>query len=68
MIIRKPYAFLMKYFRKIHILLLMLSIFIFYKTNTFYSFVKQYMKTGVYNPYIESVKNYASDFLYLLLL
>ncbi len=68
MIIRKPYAFLMKYFRKIHILLLMLSIFIFYKTNTFYSFVKQYMKTGVYNPYIESVKNYASDFLYLLLI
>lgn len=68
MIIRKPYAFLMKYFRKIHILILALGVFIFYKTSTFYSFVKQYMTTGVYNPYIESVKHYASDFLYLALI
>lgn len=68
MIIRKPYAFLMKNFRKIHILLLIFSIYIYYKTNTFYSFVKQYMVTGVYNPYIESVRNYVSDFFYLVII
>lgn len=68
MIIRKPYAFLMKNFRKIHILLFIFSIYVFYKTTTFYSFVKQYMSTGVYNPLIESVKNYVSDFFYLILI
>ena len=68
MIIRKPYAFLMKHFRKIHILLLLFSVFVFYKTNTFLSFVKQYMNTKVYNPTVESVRYYASDFLFLVLL
>ena len=68
MIIRKPYAFLMKNFRKIHILLLALSIFVFFKTNIFLTFVKQYMNTKVYNPLVESVKVYASDFLFLSIL
>ena len=67
MIIRKPYAFLMKNFKKIHILLLILCVFIFYKTNTFYSFVKQYVSSGVYNKSIDAVSNYASQFFYLVI-
>lgn len=65
MIIRKPYAFLMKNFRKIHIALFILSIYIFYKSNTFYSFVKQCDLSGIYNSDLDSVANYASQFFYV---
>lgn len=68
MIIRKPYAFLMKNFKKIHILLLLLSIYIFYKSNAFYSFVKQSTSSGIYNSSLDSVSNYASQFFYLAIL
>ena len=44
MIIRKPYAFLIKNFRKIHIVLLILSLFVAYKLINVNSFVYEFMK------------------------
>lgn len=51
MIIRKPYAFLIKNFRKIHIVLLILSLFVAYKLINVNSFVYEFMKLGTYDSY-----------------
>ena len=51
MIIRKPYAFLIKNFRKIHILLLIIGIYILYKTIDVSRFVYDFLKVGVYDYY-----------------
>lgn len=65
MILRKPYAFLIQYFQKINILLLLLVSFVFYQNLQIYQFVKDYLATSVYNPIIDSVKNYANIYVYL---
>ena len=49
MIIRKPYAFLIKNFRKIHIALLLLSLFVAYKLVDVNSFVSEFMRLGIYS-------------------
>ena len=43
MIIRKPYAFLIKNFRKIHILLLAISLFVAYKLFDVTRFINDFM-------------------------
>ena len=65
MILRKPYAFLIKYFQKINILLLLLVGYVFYKDLQIYKFVKEYLATSVYNPTIDSISNYANFTIYL---
>lgn len=44
MIVRKPYAFLIKYFKFIHFIVLLLSLFIFYKTSVIYNFFNDYVR------------------------
>lgn len=44
MILRKPYAFLMKHFRKINLVLLLLAIFIFISTLTLQGYASSYVK------------------------
>ena len=51
MIIQKPYAFLIKYFRKIHIALIVLGIFVFYKTIRTVGFVNSFYVDRVYDAY-----------------
>ena len=58
MILRKPYAFLIKNFKKINIILLALVIFILWKNLSLYSFVKDYIQTGIYNTKFDSINNY----------
>ena len=48
MIIRKPYAFLIKYFKLIHIILFFLLIFCLFKTRAIYFFFRNYLATGTY--------------------
>ena len=43
MIFRKPYAFLIKNFRKIHVVLLILCGFILYKTIQLSEFIKEFI-------------------------
>lgn len=68
MIIRKPYAFLIKNFKKIHIALLILSIFVGYKLFDVTSFVNEFMKYGTYDLYADPVSNYISFSLMISLL
>lgn len=65
MILRKPYAFLIKYFKRINILMLLLVVFGFYKNLQIYQFAKDYVVTGVYNVTLDSISNYANIYVYL---
>lgn len=67
MILRKPYAFLIKNFKKINLLLLILIIFVLWKDLSLYSFVKDYIQTGIYNTMLDSINNYVNIFTYLAL-
>lgn len=68
MILRKPYAFLMKHFKAINLVLL-ISIFIcIYKVLNLYKFVKDYISTGIYNDTLTPISNYINGYLFLVLL
>lgn len=68
MIFRKPYAFLIKNFRKIHILLFILSLYIFYKQNQILTFVKEYISLGSYSFSLESIDSKINFGLYTILI
>ncbi len=68
MIIRKPYAFLIKNFRKIHILMLLLCAFIYYKTITLNSFINEFMDLFSYDSYNEPISRYTGFFPSLTLI
>ena len=57
MIIRKPYAFLIKNFRKIHIFLLVLSVYVAYKLFDVNSYVSEFMRLGTYDMFGDPVEN-----------
>ncbi len=58
MIIRKPYAFLIRHFKKIHIFLLALCLYVFYKNSQARSFVSEFLNLGTYDVYNEPISNY----------
>lgn len=60
MILRRPYAFLIKNFKKIHFLLSLLSVYIIVKTSAIHSFFNLYVKNS-YSAVITS--NFKSKFL-----
>ena len=68
MILRKPYAFLIKNFKKINLALLALVIFILWKDLNLYSFIKDYIQTGIYNTMLDSIDNYVNIFSTLSLI
>ncbi len=70
MILRRPYAFLVKHFRIIHALLLMGALFLMLKTNSLVSFFGSYIKNGITMEEASSVgPKYASiSFLLVSLL
>lgn len=75
MIVRKPYAFLIKYFKIIHIILFILMGYLLFKVRNIYIFFKNYVKTGTYsyvlniaNKYINIIMIITSILLVLMLL
>ena len=66
MIFRKPYAFLIKNFRKIHIVLLLLCAFVFYKTMQLTGFIKAFLTYVSYDPYLEPITQYTSLIFYIV--
>lgn len=68
MIIRKPYAFLIKHFRRIHIFMLVLSVYIYYKCMQTRSFVSEFLELRSYDPYYEPITRYASVLSLLVLI
>ena len=55
MVFRKPYAFLIKNFKKIHLLLLILCGFVYYKIFVLKDFIKEFISFGTYNKNLEGI-------------
>lgn len=60
MILKRPYAFLIKHFRLIHIVLFILFAYITYKANNMLSFFKEYI---IYNGNIEVISSEYINYL-----
>lgn len=67
MILRKPYAFLIKNFKKINLLILILTVFVFSKTMDLIGFVRAYSSTGVYNE-LDLISNYINSYYILAII
>ena len=65
MIIRKPYAFLIKHFKKIHVFLLILGIFVTYKLIKISGFVNEFMRLGTYDLFSDPITNHITWYLTL---
>lgn len=68
MIYRKPYAFLIKYFKLIHILLFGLATFVTYKTYNLIQFFNEYIENHYSGNYYQGfANNYISPFVYFII-
>ena len=67
MIIRKPYAFLIKNFKKIHIFLLILSLFVLYQLINVNNFVNVFMRLGTYDLFKDPITNHITWYLTLFI-
>ena len=65
MIIRKPYAFLIKNFKKIHIALLVLSLYVVYKLFDVNSYVGEFMRLGTYDMFGDPITKHITFWLRL---
>lgn len=68
MILRKPYAFLIKNFKKIHIIIFLIWFYIYLKVNNMLSFIKEYLQFGTYNASIESFSSKTGFLFYLAII
>ena len=68
MIFRKPYAFLIKNFKKIHIVMLILTIFIYFKLNDILDFIRDYINFGTYNKVLEPFSKEVGILFYLAII
>lgn len=65
MIIRKPYAFLIKNFKKIHVFLLILSLYVLYKIIDVNNFLNEFMRLGTYDFFKDPITNHITLLLTL---
>lgn len=66
MIIKKPYGFLIKNFRIIHLFLALLLIYITYKSSMIYTFFNDYVKTGHYTFYANLSSKFINYYMFLI--
>ena len=65
MIIKKPYAFMIKHFRLIHLILVVLLSFLAYKTNAIFTFFSDYAKNGYYSYTNNLVSSYINLYMFI---
>ncbi len=63
MVIRKPYAFLIKYFKIIHIALFILMTYLLFKVRNIYIFFKDFLATGTYTYIANIASKYINIFM-----
>ena len=66
MIIRKPYAFLIKYFKLIHIILFFGNLYLLIKTRNIYLFFQSYAKLGTYNYFPNMALSYVNFYMIII--
>lgn len=67
MILKKPYAFLIKHFKLIHLIICALLVYIAYKCNDMLYYFTQYINAGYYIKIGDVVGDYINIYLYLSL-
>ncbi len=67
MIIKRPYAFLIKHFKIIHVILLVICSFILFKNSTITTFVNDFTNYGVYDSMNNPITKYIPIYLFILL-
>lgn len=68
MIIRKPYTFFIKYFKRIHIALLVIGLFIYFRFSRVVSFLNEYIDLGVYDKTNDPISRYIPIYLQFIIL
>ena len=68
MIIRKPYAFLIKNFKKIHIAACIIWVYVFFTVSNLSNFISEFRRLGTYDAYNEPVTRYVNFFSILAIL
>ncbi len=68
MIIRKPYAFLIKHFKRIHIFLFLLCTYVIYKTTQLFSFMKEFIELGTYDYINEPISGCVTFLAYIFII
>lgn len=68
MIIKKPYAFLIKHFRIIHLMLTILILFIMFKTNSIVKFFNDYVKNGYYTYYNNMSSKFINFYMFIAII
>ncbi len=65
MILRKPYAFLIKNFRIIHFILSLIIGYIIFRTSSILSFLNNYIQRGYFNQTLSLTRQYTDVYLFL---
>lgn len=68
MIIKKPYAFLIKNFKYVHAALGLLLAFISYRSLTILKFFNDYVKTGYYTYYEDLSSHFINFYLFIIII
>lgn len=74
MILKKPYAFLIKYFKVIHVALLLMMSYLLYRTNIILNFLQKYITTEQlvtgkdFTGQLFSIWNFALPFIVIVIL
>lgn len=68
MIIKKPYAFLIKHFRIIHVVLSVFLVFLVTKTHAVFKFFNDYVKNGFYTYSNNLTTSYINFYMFLAII
>ncbi len=68
MILRKPYAFLIKHFKLIHLILCIFVAYVIFESNDILSFMNEYVTTGYYNTIATSAERIVPITIFLSIL
>lgn len=67
MVLKKPYAFIIKHFRLIHLLLLVPMLYLIIKTRTIVSFFSSYVSSGYTFQFNDVLSNLSSNYINILM-
>ncbi len=68
MIVKKPYAFLIKHFKAIHLMLAIAMLYLLYKTNGLYTFFNGYVKNGFYEYNEQLATTYINFYVFVVII
>ena len=68
MIIKKPYVLLIKHFRKMHIILFVLGLIVYFMHTRLASFMNEFLEYGIYNSAVDPISHYITWFSIIFIL